>query len=50
MISFVSGIVDSVGENDIIVDVNGIGYQVYASATALATVGPTRRSNAFGRM
>ena len=39
MISFVSGIVDSVGENDIIVDVNGIGYQVYASATALAECG-----------
>jgi len=39
MISFVSGIVDFVGENYIVVDVNGIGYQVYASATALAECG-----------
>ncbi len=31
MISFVSGIVDSVGTNEIVIDNNGIGISVFAS-------------------
>lgn len=36
MISKLSGILDSVHENYLILDVQGVGYQVYASSSTLA--------------
>ncbi len=35
MISFVSGIVDSIGTNEIVIDNNGIGISVFASQSAI---------------
>lgn len=39
MIAKLSGILDSVSENALIIDVNGVGYQVFASRRTLSRVG-----------
>lgn len=39
MIAKLSGILDSVSENALIIDVNGVGYQVFASNRTLARLG-----------
>lgn len=42
MIAKLSGLIDSVGTNYVIVDVNGVGYLVYASARTLARIGSAK--------
>ncbi|MDY0008979.1 MAG: Holliday junction branch migration protein RuvA [Bdellovibrionales bacterium] len=42
MIAKLSGVIDSVGINYVIIDVNGVGYLVYASSRTLARIGSTR--------
>jgi Holliday junction DNA helicase RuvA len=42
MIAKLSGLIDSVGTNYVIVDVNGVGYLVYASSRTLAKIGSAR--------
>lgn len=42
MIAKLSGIIDSVGTNYVIIDVNGVGYLVYASSRTLAKIGSVR--------
>jgi holliday junction DNA helicase RuvA len=42
MIAKLTGIIDSVGLNYVIVDVNGVGYLVYASARTLSRIGSAR--------
>jgi len=42
MIAKLSGIIDSVGTNYVIIDVNGVGYLVYASSRTLAKIGSTK--------
>lgn len=42
MIAKLTGIIDSVGLSYVIVDVNGVGYLVYASAKTLARIGGQR--------
>jgi Holliday junction DNA helicase RuvA len=42
MIAKLSGQIDSVGTNYVIVDVNGVGYLVYASARTLARIGSAK--------
>lgn len=39
MIAKLSGVVDSVAQNFIIIDVNGVGYQVFASPRTLSRIG-----------
>ena len=39
MIAKLTGIIDSVGQNHVIVDVNGVGYLVHASARTLSRIG-----------
>lgn len=39
MIGKLSGILDSVGDNFLILDVNGIGYQIFCSTTTLSRCG-----------
>lgn len=39
MIAKLSGILDSVASDSLIIDVNGVGYQVFASARTLARIG-----------
>lgn len=40
MIAKLSGILDSVASDSLIIDVNGVGYQVFASGRTLSRVGP----------
>ena len=42
MIAKLSGLIDSVGTNYVIVDVNGVGYLVYASSRTLARIGSAK--------
>jgi len=42
MIAKLTGIIDSVGLNYVIVDVNGVGYLVYASSRTLSRIGSAR--------
>lgn len=42
MIAKLSGLIDSVGANYVIIDVNGVGYLVYASSRTLAKIGSTK--------
>ena len=39
MIAKLSGLIDSVGSNHVIIDVGGVGYLVYASSRTLAKIG-----------
>lgn len=39
MIAKLTGVIDSVGSNYVIIDVNGVGYLVYASGRTLARIG-----------
>lgn len=41
MISYIRGILASVGENQIVVDVGGVGYGIYMSQSAMALLPPT---------
>ncbi len=45
MIAKLTGIIDSVGSNYAIIDVNGIGYMVYASARTLSKIGSEKGTN-----
>jgi Holliday junction DNA helicase RuvA len=47
MIAKLTGVIDSVGLNYVIVDVNGVGYLVYASSRTLARIG-SQRGTAVG--
>ncbi len=47
MISKLSGILDSVHENYLILDVQGVGYQVYASSSTLAQCSGTGEPMSF---
>src|ERR1700733_14307762 len=42
MIAKLSGLIDSVGTNYVIIDVNGVGYLVYASSRTLAKIGSAK--------
>lgn len=42
MIAKLTGLIDSVGTNHVVVDVNGVGYLVYASARTLSRIGSTK--------
>lgn len=42
MIAKLTGVIDSTGTNHVIIDVNGVGYIVYASAKTLAKIGSAR--------
>ncbi len=42
MIAKLTGVIDSVGLHHVIVDVNGVGYLVHASARTLARIGSVR--------
>lgn len=42
MIAKLTGVIDSVGLNYVIVDVNGVGYLVYASGKTLARIGSAK--------
>lgn len=42
MIAKLTGVIDSVGLNYVIVDVNGVGYLVYASSRTLSRIGSQR--------
>ncbi len=42
MIAKLTGVIDSVGLNYVIIDVNGVGYLVYASAKTLARIGSAK--------
>jgi Holliday junction DNA helicase RuvA len=42
MIAKLSGLIDSVGTNYVIIDVNGVGYLVYASSRTLAKISSTK--------
>ncbi len=42
MIAKLTGVIDSVGLNYVIIDVNGVGYLVYASSRTLARMGSAR--------
>ena len=44
MIAKLSGLIDSVGTNYVIIDVNGVGYLVYASSRTLAKIGSNKGS------
>lgn len=45
MIAKLTGLIDSVGTNFAIIDVNGVGYLVYASARTLSRIGSTKGSH-----
>lgn len=45
MIAKLTGIIDSVGSNYVIIDVNGVGYMVYASARTLSKIGSEKGTN-----
>ncbi len=45
MIAKLSGLIDSVGTNHVIIDVNGVGYLVYASSRTLARIGSAKGSS-----
>ncbi|MBI1214233.1 MAG: Holliday junction branch migration protein RuvA [Alphaproteobacteria bacterium] len=45
MIAKLTGVIDSVGQNQVIVDVNGVGYLVFASSRTLARIGSARGTN-----
>lgn len=42
MIAKLTGVIDSVGQNNVVVDVNGVGYLVFASSRTLAKIGSVR--------
>ena len=42
MIAKLSGVIDSTGQNHVIIDVNGVGYLVQASARTLSRIGSQR--------
>jgi Holliday junction DNA helicase RuvA len=42
MIAKLTGVIDSVAQNSVIVDVNGVGYLVHASSRTLAKIGSVR--------
>jgi Holliday junction DNA helicase RuvA len=42
MIAKLSGLIDSVGTNYVIIDVNGVGYLAYASSRTLAKIGSAK--------
>jgi Holliday junction DNA helicase RuvA len=42
MIAKLSGVIDSVGTNHVIIDVNGVGYLVYASSRTLSRIGSAK--------
>lgn len=42
MIAKLTGVIDTMGTNNVIIDVNGVGYVVYASAKTLAKIGSAR--------
>ncbi len=42
MIAKLTGVIDSVGLNYVIIDVNGVGYLVYASSRTLSRIGSAR--------
>lgn len=42
MIAKLTGVIDSTGQHHVIIDVNGVGYIVYASAKTLSKIGATR--------
>ncbi len=42
MIAKLSGLIDSIGTNYVIIDVNGVGYLVYASSRTLAKIGSAK--------
>jgi Holliday junction DNA helicase RuvA len=42
MIAKLSGLIDSVGINHVIIDVNGVGYLVYASSRTLSRIGSAK--------
>lgn len=42
MIAKLSGLIDSVGTNYVIIDVNGVGYLVYASSRTLSKIGSAK--------
>lgn len=42
MIAKLTGVIDSVGLNYVIIDVNGVGYLVYASSRTLSRIGSVR--------
>lgn len=42
MIAKLTGLIDSVGINHVIIDVNGVGYLVYASSRTLARIGSAK--------
>lgn len=42
MIAKLTGVIDSVGVNYVIIDVNGVGYLVYASSRTLSRIGSAR--------
>jgi Holliday junction DNA helicase RuvA len=42
MIAKLSGLIDSVGTNHVIIDVNGVGYLVYASSRTLSRIGSAK--------
>lgn len=42
MIAKLTGLIDSVGTNYVIIDVNGVGYLVYASSRTLARIGSAK--------
>lgn len=44
MIAKLSGLIDSTGTNYVIIDVNGVGYLVYASSRTLARIGSAKGS------
>lgn len=42
MIAKLTGVIDSVGQHHVVVDVNGVGYLVFASSRTLAKIGSAR--------
>lgn len=40
MIAFLVGVIEEKGENNLVVDVNGVGYALNVSTTTLATIAP----------
>jgi Holliday junction DNA helicase RuvA len=42
MIAKLSGVIDSLGANNVIIDVNGVGYLVYASSRTLSRIGSAK--------
>ncbi|MFH1158351.1 MAG: Holliday junction branch migration protein RuvA [Pseudomonadota bacterium] len=42
MIAKLTGLIDSIGTNNVIIDVNGVGYLVYASSRTLSRIGSVK--------